>query len=418
MSLYRPAKSRIWWMDFFFSGQRIRESTKMTSRTRAREVEDRRKQELREGTAGIRKRARPKLFSSAAAEFCDAKNQTWSKSMRVSAQGSLAHLLPAFGKKLVVDIEAADISRYQRARTEAGAAGRTANIELSLLRSILRKAGAWPRIQSNVTMLNERTDAGHALTAPEEAMLLAECAKSRSRILLPFVTILLETGARLNTVRTLRWGAVDFAAGAITIGKDKTKYSAGRTVPLSQRAIEQLKFWAQMFPDRKPDHFVFPKEKYATAGKKGKFGFQAPVVFDSDPTRPIGSIKESWEHARERTRYHCPQCADGRLRQQDTDYVCAACGWMTEKLPQGLSAIRIHDLRHSAASRMIAAGVPLPIVAKILGWSAGTTVHMAQRYGHFSIAEMRNAVESISPNFPGVPIKVPIVGPEEKEKLQ
>jgi hypothetical protein len=45
---------------------------------------------------------------------------------------------------------------------------------------------------------------------------------------------------------------------------------------------------------------------------------------------------------------------------------------------------------------MIAARVPLPIVAKIVGWSAGTMAKMAARYGHFGIEEMRGAVEAMS----------------------
>jgi hypothetical protein len=45
---------------------------------------------------------------------------------------------------------------------------------------------------------------------------------------------------------------------------------------------------------------------------------------------------------------------------------------------------------------MIAARVPLPIIAKIVGWSAGTMAKMAARYGHFSMDELRGAVEAIS----------------------
>jgi hypothetical protein len=45
---------------------------------------------------------------------------------------------------------------------------------------------------------------------------------------------------------------------------------------------------------------------------------------------------------------------------------------------------------------MIAAGVPLPIIAKIVGWSAGTMAKMAARYGHFRIEELRGAVEATS----------------------
>jgi hypothetical protein len=45
---------------------------------------------------------------------------------------------------------------------------------------------------------------------------------------------------------------------------------------------------------------------------------------------------------------------------------------------------------------MIAARVPIPIIAKIVGWSSSTMAKMAARYGHFGIEELRSAVESIS----------------------
>ena len=43
---------------------------------------------------------------------------------------------------------------------------------------------------------------------------------------------------------------------------------------------------------------------------------------------------------------------------------------------------------------MIVNRVPLPIIQKIVGWSAGTLAKMVSRYGHFSIEEMRSAMES------------------------
>jgi hypothetical protein len=53
----------------------------------------------------------------------------------------------------------------------------------------------------------------------------------------------------------------------------------GVCVPISLRmkASEHkvLEFWAELFPKRKPDHFVFPVEKCGGAGKKGLFGSAA-----------------------------------------------------------------------------------------------------------------------------------------------
>jgi integrase len=57
---------------------------------------------------------------------------------------------------------------------------------------------------------------------------------------------------------------------------------------------------------------------------------------------------------------------------------------------------RFHDLRHTACTRMIQAGVPIPVIAQLVGWSASTMMAMAQKYGHFSQDELRKAVETIS----------------------
>ncbi len=53
--------------------------------------------------------------------------------------------------------------------------------------------------------------------------------------------------------------------------------------------------------------------------------------------------------------------------------------------------------RHCAlgVSRMLNAGIPIAKVAKIAGWRPATMVRMAAQYGHFSLNDLRGAVESI-----------------------
>ncbi len=398
MSIYRPKGSNVWVMDFMFHSQRIRESTGMTSKTRARDVYERRKQALKDGSAGIRKQSRPDLLSTAAERWKQSKQLKWSPKMASIVRYSIGHLLPVLGKKLLVDIEARDIARYQVERIAEGASNRTVNIEVGMLRQIMRKYGAWGRIQSDVTMLPERQDVGCALTAEQESSLLVECGRSPSRALLPFVALALETGARYNTIRILQWANIDFANRCLKFGKDKTASGTGRTVPLNQRAVETLKFWAQEFPARRPSHFVFPSERYGLHGQKGTFGGTVQV-YDYDPDKPVGTIQSAWESAKKRTQRHCPSCKDGMLIDREkpsSGYGCHICDFQTPNLPPGLSAVRFHDLRHSAVSRMISARVPIPIIAKIVGWSPSTMAKMAARYGHFGIDELRSAVESIS----------------------
>jgi len=93
------------------------------------------------------------------------------------------------------------------------------------------------------------------------------------------------------------------------------------------------------------------------------------LAYHVDPNKPIGRIKRSM--------------GSGKTAR-----------WAKEKI-RALFC-RFHDLRHTAVSRMLNAGTPIAKVAKIVGWSASTMVLMAKRYGHFSLNDLRGAVESIS----------------------
>ena len=110
---------------------------------------------------------------------------------------------------------------------------------------------------------------------------------------MPFLTLAIETGARYGVIRTLQWGCVDFENRCLKSGKDKTAAGTGRMVPLSQRALAALSFWATHFPERKPEHYVFPAERYGAGADEF-----SPKAYHVDASKPIGSIKEAWEAAR------------------------------------------------------------------------------------------------------------------------
>ena len=375
MSVFRYKGSKVWTMDFIFHGQRIRESTGTRSKTLALRIEDKRRRDLEEGAAGIKRTRAPRLLSVAADEWLEIKKATLSPRSVAIEKANLGHLLPEFGRKLVCDIEARDVTRYQQKRLE-NASPKTVNLEIGTLRAILKRASQWARLQPEVSMLPARDDIGRAISMEEEAALLKGCAESRSRSLVPFVTLAIETGARYGTIRTLQWGSVDFENRCLKWGKDKSSSGTGRLVPLSQRALAMLNFWATHFPYRAPEHYVFPKERYGAGGDEF-----SPRAYHIDPTNPIGSIKKAWEAARWRAGRILKRTAQG-----------ADAGTQNEK---PLSC-RFHDLRHTAVSRMLNAGVPIAKVAKIAGWSPATMVRMAARYGHFSLNELRTAVETIN----------------------
>jgi integrase len=100
---------------------------------------------------------------------------------------------------------------------------------------------------------------------------------------------------RYSELRLLHWEQVDLNSCAFTVGHTKTESGTGRLLPLNARAVAILAFWASLFPLREPSHFVFPAERYGASGDG------ATVVYDSDPTRPIGRWKEAWESAKDRS---------------------------------------------------------------------------------------------------------------------
>ncbi len=388
MSIFRYKGSKVWTMDFLFHGQRIRESTGTRSKTLALKIEDKRRRALEEGAAGIRKRQQPLLLSVAADDWLKLKKATLAPRSVKIEQANLAHLLPELGRKLICDIEAADVARYQQKRLDEKASPKTVNLEIGTLRAILKRGGQWARLQPEVKMLTTRDDVGRAITPEEEAALLQACSQSRSRSLVPFVTLAIETGARYGVIRTLQWGCVDLENRCLKWGKDKTASGTGRIVPLSQRAYAALSFWATHFPKRKPEHYVFPAERYGAGGDKF-----SPKAYKVDPSKPIGDIKEAWEAARLRA----AKILKGETEETDSEEKIAPL------------ACRFHDLRHTAVSRMLNAGTPIAKVAKIVGWSPATMVRMAARYGHFSLNDLRGAVESI--NGAGIEAQSPVFSP-------
>jgi len=375
MAIYRPTKdSKVWWYDFIFEGQRVRESAKTRSKTVAKDAERIRRRELEESYNGIKRRDRAKLFAVAAEEWLIIKNLTLAASSQRIERDNLKHLRPHFERRLVTDIQAKDVSRYQKARLSEGASPKTINLEVGTLRAILRRHRVWAEIQQDVRMLPTLDDVGHALTLKEEAVLLAACLKSRCRCLYVVVMLALNTGMRYSEIRLLRWRQVDFAARMLTVGKSKSPTGTGRSIPLNSRILSVLEMWAARFPGRQPAHFVFASEKYGAAGQTDTFGFTAGlVIYDKDPTRPIGDWKEAWEKAKQRA----GAILSGKGEEEESEPL----------------QCRFHDLRHTAVTRLLEAGIPYPVVASIMGWSAATAIRMSKRYGHIGNQALRAAAD-------------------------
>jgi integrase len=333
-----------------------------------------RREQLERGYNGIATPQRPQLFSVAAEAWHTSKSAHWSPRTALIEELNLKHLKPFFGGMLLCDIHADSIAEYQAKRTQEEAAPKTVNLEVGTLRSILRKYRLWGNLQPDVRLLRVCEDVGIALTQDEESTLLKECRASRSRSLYVAVLMAIDTCMRYSEIRLLRWSQIDFKNANVRVGKSKTEDGDGRVIPISRRLATVLEFWAALFPERKPNHFVFPFEKCGGNGKDNVFGFRGGVAYRTDPTKPIGDWKEAWEAAKVR--------AGAALNPE-------------AKKPEPLHC-RFHDLRHTGCTRMLEAGTAFSVVAVIMGWSPSAAVRMAKRYGHIGHAARREAIDKAS----------------------
>ncbi|MXW92154.1 MAG: site-specific integrase [Rhodospirillaceae bacterium] len=144
------------------------------------------------------------------------------------------------------------------------------------------------------------------------------------------IRLLLLTGCRMSEIRDLRWEHV--TADAIELPDAKT---GGRAVPLSPEARAVL----AALPREAGNPWVFP----------GRF-----------PGTHRANLQRPWEIIRGRA---------------------------------GLDDVRIHDLRHSFASRALALGESLTMIGKLLGH---TQVQTTARYAHLARNSIQNAAARIA----------------------
>jgi len=349
--IYKRGKRGTYWIRFRFAGRFVQESTRSTSKTVARDAERQRRRELEKSWNHIEKRTLPPTLAEAAKRWL-AKRTGLASNTRETYEGALKHLREVLGTMLVSEINSRSIVSYQKARHADFAAGATINKEIACLSSILSDCGVWDQVRRDVKRMEENEDAGRALSRDEERRLLERASlvgqHSGNWTPLYTVTVLgLNTGMRHKEIRTLRFKNVDLSNKVLRVGESKTEAGKGRPIPLTQPAWAALDTWASRFPDAKPHHFLFP------ACENGRV----------DPERSISNWRTAWRRA---------------CREAD------------------LTGLRFHDLRHTAATKLLEEGTPIAIVAHILGWSASTAVRMAKRYGHIRPDVQRQALDAVA----------------------
>lgn len=198
--------------------------------------------------------------------------------------------------------------------------------------------GGWFGLRDNpaagIRARRETHRFGRALGDDERARLLAACdASAIWPGLGVFVRLALATGARRGELLKLGWGNVDLARGLVRFVD--TKNGDDRSVPLTDDARARLADWGKvrLFDDER----VFP----------GATPQRSPRI---------------------------------------------DAAWAAAKAAAGIENLRIHDLRHAAASYLARAGASAFQIAAILGHRSGPG--LTARYVHLAAEDSRDLMEA------------------------
>jgi len=140
----------------------------------------------------------------------------------------------------------------------------------------------------------------------------------------PAIILLLNTGMRRGECFALRWLDVDLDNRFLTVKASGTKSGKARRIPLNDTCMEMLTAWGSM---TNRDGIVFPSPRGGGI---------------------INDFKKTWAGLMETA---------------------------------GIPDFRVHDMRHTFASRLVQLGVPLNTVRELLGHASLT---MTMRYAHLA----------------------------------
>lgn len=279
----------------------------------------------------------------AAAEQHEAQQLTLSELVRawstIALDGSNTRLrkwVAALGGKSAWDIGSAELQTCAYAMVQQGYSPSSANRDLSALGSAYRWAinrRLSPRGFRSPTVDVPRMEEPirRVEVTPEELESLRARARAfRDRRFGVFVELLVDTGARKSELLDRRWADVDLERREIVCAMTKT--GVPRVLHFQPETTALIR---RVFPRREPDALVF----------------------------------------------------EGRVPGCPIDFKKA---WRTTVADIGRPGLRIHDIRHVAAARLLRSGNTLGVAAQVLGHSPQV---LARRYGHLETAALREAQE-------------------------
>lgn len=363
-------RGNVYWYEFVFNGERVRESTKASNRRAAEQIEAAAKTRLAKAEVGIEEKDPAPVFRDFAPRFRDAiKTLCANKPATVSFyESKLAQLLEfeSLAAAPLDEIDEEMVERYRQHRSKQISrrkrllAPASVNRELATLRRLLRLAVEWKVIDKapRVKLSRGERNREFVLSYEQEPIYLGATAGDLHDV----AVVLLDTGLRIGELLRLEWPQVRLepAAGAklgyLTVKAKDAKNSRSRNVPLTERARDLLL-------NRGPR-------------KSG-------LVFQRADGSPLYQTWVNQQHAAVRGLLNLP-----------TDFV-------------------LHSLRHTYGTRLGEAGADAFTIMRLMGHSSVT---VSQRYVHPTPETLERAVSRLEKLNRGElrEEKVPQVAPKVK----
>ena len=264
-------------------------------------------------------------------------------------------LLPKLGKRLVKEIDGADVAALHRHISKRAPA--RANRVLAVLSHLMtyaerphvlesaaRVEALRPRHSNPCQDITRNPEEARQryLTAAELKSLADVLAGHPERLSVALVRFLLLTGARFTEAAHATWNQFDLERGVWTKPSSHTKQKREHVVPLAAPALALL------------------QELRAQNGS-------SPHLFPGSAGKPITTIKTMWRSV---------------TRQA------------------GLTGVRVHDLRHTHAALLASGGASLLLIGQLLGH---TQIATTKRYAHLHDDAQRAAVEQAAALITGQP---------------
>jgi len=281
------------------------------------------------------------------------------------------YIVPALGSVPLAQLRPVQLDQlYARLRSgEAPATQPLATATIRLVHAIVRRAlqqgVKWGWLSSNPAVLSTPPRVRNRpieAPSPEDVVRLIELAASEHREFGVFLQLAATTGARRGELCALRWEAVDLAAGALTIDRAIVHGTDGRLVEKDTKthSVRRVAIDPGTVAALEAHLARSQARAAACAAELAPGAYVFSRAADSSTPWPPNDMTHSFI----------------RLRNQ-----------------LGLHSIRLHDLRHFAATRLIGAGIPVRTVSGRLGHAnAATTLGV---YAHFLAESDREAANTI-----------------------